>query len=445
MSSKYDDLEKLADLKNKGIITEEEFKIKKAQILNQDDNTQDNVHEPIQSDNNGTWQSIKQSPVVENKITYNAAKIIGAIINVIIFIGIIVLVTTNPTKADFQNYVSNRMQKNSANTEDPANKFFSALASLAMNQITERDNYFVCSIYTVNTTFFKVFSDKVPNNPKFLGIFGQFIPLNVELKDKEENVGQKSNVEPAPVPEVPPPVSTPPSTPTVTSVPNVKEERNTPYGTIRIMYDGEYLEINGQKIPKNDASFSIMDFGKEFQFSNSYVVLISGNCGGTACGFLNSYFFVTLKPDKSYSISETFDSETKYKLQQQGETITLQFDRIYPDDLKEYYEGAMTVIYKDGKVKILKEESHKRSENQKNGKYRLKKDDCDWLYGQVLDGCLSQNCEDMSFLGFGADNIYALHDTGLDTEKFTILCKQVCKSKQKPSRTAFGNSICERK
>ena len=34
MSSKYDDLEKLADLKNKGIITQEEFNTKKREILN---------------------------------------------------------------------------------------------------------------------------------------------------------------------------------------------------------------------------------------------------------------------------------------------------------------------------------------------------------------------------------------------------------------------------
>ena len=34
MSSQYDDLEKLADLKNKGIITEEEFNKQKAKILN---------------------------------------------------------------------------------------------------------------------------------------------------------------------------------------------------------------------------------------------------------------------------------------------------------------------------------------------------------------------------------------------------------------------------
>jgi hypothetical protein len=201
MSSKYDDLEKLADLKNKSIITEEEFNKKKAQILNQDyDNTQDNVHEPIRGDNNETWQSIKQSPVVENKITNNVAKIIGTIINIIIFILIIVLVATNPTKADFQNYISNRIQKSSANTEDSSNKFFSALATLAVNQITERDNYFVCSLYTVNTTYFKMFSDKIPDNPKFLGIFGQFIPLNVSFKDKGENVGQKSEVVPAPAP-----------------------------------------------------------------------------------------------------------------------------------------------------------------------------------------------------------------------------------------------------
>ena len=39
MSSKYDDLEKLADLMNKGIITEEEFNEQKAKILNLSSNS----------------------------------------------------------------------------------------------------------------------------------------------------------------------------------------------------------------------------------------------------------------------------------------------------------------------------------------------------------------------------------------------------------------------
>ncbi len=53
MSSKYDDLEKLADLKNKGIITEEEFNLKKAQILNPDTNKQNinGTNEPNQEEN----------------------------------------------------------------------------------------------------------------------------------------------------------------------------------------------------------------------------------------------------------------------------------------------------------------------------------------------------------------------------------------------------------
>lgn len=42
MSSKYDDLEKLADLKNKGIITEEEFLAKKREILNAEQSMKNN-------------------------------------------------------------------------------------------------------------------------------------------------------------------------------------------------------------------------------------------------------------------------------------------------------------------------------------------------------------------------------------------------------------------
>src|SRR5208337_518665 len=135
-------------------------------------------------------------------------KIIGTIISVIILGALII---TNPTKSDFQNYISNRIQKSSGNTEDSSNKFLSALTTLAVNQITERDNYFVCSIYTVNTTSFKMFSDKVPDNPKFLGILGQFIPLNVSFKDKGENSDQQAESVSVPVPaqEVPPPALAP--------------------------------------------------------------------------------------------------------------------------------------------------------------------------------------------------------------------------------------------
>jgi hypothetical protein len=213
MSSKYDDLEKLADLKNKGIITEEEFNLKKSQILNLDSNKQNinGDNEPTQEGTIKSNQPEKNISTANNGYTKQQSfhknsgiwfKIIGTIISIIILGALII---TNPTKADFQNYISNRIQKSSGNAEDSSNKFLSALATLAVNQITERDNYFVCSLYTVNTTFFKIISDKVPDNPKFLGIFGQFIPLNVAFKDKDENVGQQAESVSVPVPakEVP--------------------------------------------------------------------------------------------------------------------------------------------------------------------------------------------------------------------------------------------------
>ena len=56
-----------------------------------------------------------------------------------------------------------------------------------------------------------MFSDKVPDNPKFLGILGQFIPLNVSFKDKGENSDQQAESVSVPVPaqEVPPPALAP--------------------------------------------------------------------------------------------------------------------------------------------------------------------------------------------------------------------------------------------
>lgn len=271
MSSKYDDLEKLADLKNKGIITEEEFNEKKVQILNLDSNKQN-----INGDNEPTQEETIKSNQPEKKVSaaetnFNnvyteqqlpykssgiAFKIIGTIISVIILGALII---TNPTKADFQNYISNRIQKSSGNTEDSSNKFLSALATLAVNQITERDNYFVCSLYTVNTTYFKMFSDKVPDNPKFLGIFGQFIPLNVAFKDKGEISDQKAESVSVPVPaqEVPAPALAPevpapapaPEVPAPAPAPRTKTESSTSVVESRpLVFTGNVIKRDGRFI-----------------------------------------------------------------------------------------------------------------------------------------------------------------------------------------------------
>lgn len=266
MTSQYDDLEKLADLKNKGIITEEEFNLKKSQILNLDNkqniskNTKQSRNKTHKSGNfwkckkcgeeiekgyevcrncgtkiNGTppenpeeFEKVKKD--VEESIEHESAdenisvsetalnnaytkqqsayksngigfKIIGTIINIIILGALII---TNPTKADFQDYISKRINESPADSEESVNKFFSALATLGLNLITERDNYVVCSVYTINTNYFKMFSNDVSNNPKFLGIFGHFIPLNVAFKDKE-NVDQIAAPTPGPASEGIPP------------------------------------------------------------------------------------------------------------------------------------------------------------------------------------------------------------------------------------------------
>lgn len=79
MSSKYDDLEKLADLKNKGIITEEEFNIKKLEILDgarQEANkesfpqTKDKPQQKI--DQVSTYYSSSNKPPVEQNFNFES-------------------------------------------------------------------------------------------------------------------------------------------------------------------------------------------------------------------------------------------------------------------------------------------------------------------------------------------------------------------------------------
>ena len=87
MSSQYDDLEKLAVIsRNKGIITEEEFNLKKAQILNSDSKTtntkpsQQEKDQHPQSSNNmmGTLVIIRPSAykgsLISVKVNINGLK-----------------------------------------------------------------------------------------------------------------------------------------------------------------------------------------------------------------------------------------------------------------------------------------------------------------------------------------------------------------------------------
>jgi hypothetical protein len=133
----------------------------------------------------------------------------------------------------------------------------------------------------------------------------------------------------------------------------VYDQINNQYGTIKIIQVdpkftfGRYLEINGKKIKEIDND--IVSFEKKIKLSNSYIVLVLNDCSGSACGY-STYNFVTLKPDKSYSISKEFVSTAEYKLQQHGEKITLQFN-----------DGAMIVTFQDGKVKIVQKKSKKKA------------------------------------------------------------------------------------
>jgi hypothetical protein len=91
MSDKYDDLEKLADLKNKGIITEEEFNLKKARILSSDSKTTNTKPSQQEKDNHPQISNISTGYSKQEKEFNIKPLLIGFFILFIFFVVVCVI------------------------------------------------------------------------------------------------------------------------------------------------------------------------------------------------------------------------------------------------------------------------------------------------------------------------------------------------------------------
>lgn len=97
MASQFDDLEKLADLKNKGIITDEEFNQKKKEILGGS-----TVESGVEHNSFNTEKNTMLAPFFKPKVL-KVILIIGAIF---LFIGLITTLTDTTKKSNTSNTVS---------------------------------------------------------------------------------------------------------------------------------------------------------------------------------------------------------------------------------------------------------------------------------------------------------------------------------------------------
>ena len=103
---------------------------------------------------------------------------------------ILILGLTNPNKADFIFFANNYVKKQYpelqlTQTEEPEEKimnFFRGIAKIAITNVidgaTTYQNYYLFTIYTVDTSLLQLIG-KEQKNLKFLGIAGQFIPINL--------------------------------------------------------------------------------------------------------------------------------------------------------------------------------------------------------------------------------------------------------------------------
>lgn len=76
--------------------------------------------------------------------------------------------------------------------------------------------------------------------------------------------------------------------------------------------------------------------------------------------------------------------------------------------------------------------------------FALPKSDCDWLYQQPLEECLTRGCDDgangLSNASSGLEQTYS--SKAFDFKKFDALCRQACNTNEKINRESFGKEVC---
>lgn len=206
------------------------------------------------------------------------------------------------------------------------------------------------------------------------------------------------------------------------------DEIHTRHGKLRVVTVdfSKYIELNGKII--KDISNDLIELNKYFKLKDKDVVLISEDCGGSACGY-PSYFFITIDPDGSYTKSETFDGDNLTSATQKNETITVIFKRYIDKSIESI------VTYKEGKISIDKVDNRPT-------KGPASEENCKGLY-KVYDNCGDDVCsvDEMSLMSIRAFSYYT-EDKRLKIDSFDKLCDDVCKTKMKIGYQEFKKEIC---
>ncbi len=91
------------------------------------------------------------------------------------------LLLTNPTAVEFEEYVSMQVTHNIAGKNPLGDRVARQRAGGFVAKIasghTERENYFLFSVYNVDMSGLRLFKPELPPAVNVLGIGGQFIPL----------------------------------------------------------------------------------------------------------------------------------------------------------------------------------------------------------------------------------------------------------------------------
>ena len=97
-----------------------------------------------------------------------------------LIIGLLLLVS-NPTKTEFEGFVSNQITANlpskNATSDRFTNQLIGGLVSKLASEATQRDNYYLLSVYTVDLAMLRLFKPELPPTVKIIGIGSKFFPL----------------------------------------------------------------------------------------------------------------------------------------------------------------------------------------------------------------------------------------------------------------------------
>lgn len=99
---------------------------------------------------------------------------IGYLIGALIVVG---LLASNPTKQDFDQFLRKSIQ-NEIGQKDFISNFFTEAILIGAKEVTTRENFLFFSTYEIDISTFRLFASDLPPRLRFVGIGGQFIPLD---------------------------------------------------------------------------------------------------------------------------------------------------------------------------------------------------------------------------------------------------------------------------